>query len=367
VTVVNPVTVGAAVRTVGAAWNIITSGGGLSRKERAAVQAAREQGYTIGPRGYRDPQGRLVTQADVISAGKRPADPGYRPDLTEKRIPPLVRTPPPKVPKVPKLPGRAGRILDTAVAVAGGTGLFEAIRGGIDLIRERPLPAPSPKQPPPAPLPPATLPPAAASPTETIGGRSPFTAPPGPKRAPPPPTVTQMPQTPLPAPAPPAPIDTDRLGPLDVYTPYASIPAAPAPTGTVTPAPRTVLGMSPAQLAGLAVPTLLALLAGSSSGGRRRRDPLTQPQPLAPGGPTLGLPFVPGLPGSGLTPGAFPLPWPGGGGLSFGGGGSRTGECECPPKRKRKPKQAREVCYSGTFIERASGLSKTRKRKVPCR
>ena len=359
--VVNPVTVGAAVRTVGAAWNIITSGGGLSKKERAAVAAAREQGYTIGVRGYRDPQGRLVSQADVISAGKRPADPGYRPDLTEKRIPPLVRTPPPKVPKLPKIPGRAGRILDTAVAVAGGTGLFEVIRGGIDLIRERPLPAPAPKQPPPPPV--NAAPPAAALPE--LGYRPPFVAPPAPKQPPPPP-VAQLPAAPLPAPAPPAPIDTDRLGPLDVYTPYAAIPAPPAPTGTVTPAPRTILGLSPAQLAGLAVPTLLTLLAGSSSGGRRR-DPLTQPQPLAPGGPTLGLPFVPGLPGSGLTPGAFPLPWPGGGGLSFGGGGSRTGECECPPKRKRKPKQAREVCYSGTFIERASGLSKTRKRKVPCR
>jgi len=367
VAVVNPVTVGAAVRTVGAAWNIITSGGGLSRKERAAVEAAREQGYSIGARGYRDPQGRVVSQADVISAGKRPSEPGYRPDLTEKRIPPLVRTPPPKVPKVPKLPGRAGRILDTAVAVAGGTGLFEAIRGGIDLIRERPLPAPSPKQPPPAPLPPA-----AAAPNETIGGRSPFYQPPGAKQPAP---------QPVPRPLPPPsdtpgilvddgddmPIDTDRLSPIDVYTPYAAIPAPPAPSGAVTPAPRTVLGMSPAQLASLAVPTLLALLAGSSSGGRRRRDPLTQPQPLAPGGPTLGLPFVPGLPGSGLTPGSFPLPWPGGGGLSFGGGGSQTGECKCPPKRKRKPKQAREVCYSGTFIERASGLSKTRKRKVPCR
>jgi hypothetical protein len=361
---VDPVTIGAAVRTVGAAWNIITGGGGLSKKERAAIEAARDQGYTTGARGYRDPSGRVVSQADVISAGKRPSDPGYRPDLTEKRIPPLVRTPPPKVPKVPKIPGRFGRIAEGIAAVAGGTGVFEVIRGGIERIGERePLPEPTP---PPAPAAPIPAPPAYASPNEIIGGRSPFYAPPGPKIQPPPP-VAQIPATPLPAPAPPAPIDTERLGPLDVYTPYAAIPAPPAPSGSVTPAPRTVLGLSPAQLAGLAVPTLLALLAGSSSGGRRRRDPLTQPQPLAPGGPTLGLPFVPGLPGSGLTPGAFPLPWPGGGGLSFSGGGSQTGECKCPPKRKRKQKQAREVCYSGTFIERASGLSKTRKRKVPCR
>jgi len=361
VAVVNPVTVGAAVRTVGAAWNILTAGGGLSKKERAAVEAAREQGYTIGPRGYRDPAGRTVSQADVISAGKRPSDPGYRPDLTEKRIPPLKRPPPTPAPpsaRVPKIPGRFGRIIEGVLTVGGG------ILGSETILRQ--FPPPAPKQPPPPPVtapPPLAAPPGASWPE--VGYRPPFVAPPAPKQPPPPP-VAQLPAAPLPAPAPPAPIDTERLGPLDVYTPYASIPAAPAPTGTVTPAPRTVLGMSPAQLASLAVPTLLTLLAGSSS-GRRRRDPLTQPQPLAPGGPTLGLPFVPGLPGSGLTPGAFPLPWPGGGGLSFGGGGSQTDRCECPPKRKRKPKGKREVCYSGRYIERASGLSKTKLRKIPCR
>jgi hypothetical protein len=370
--VVNPVTVGVAVRTVGAAWNIITSGGGLNREQRAAIEAAQQAGYSVGVRGYRDPQGRVVSQKEVLRAGRaaqialpdappaaRPADPGYRPDLTEKRIPPLKRPPPaprPPTARIPKIPGRFGRIIEGIVTVGGG------ILGSEAILRQ--IPPPAPKQPPPPPV--NAAPPGASVPE--IGYRPPFVAPPAPKQPPPPP-VAQIPAAPLPAPAPPAPIDTDRLGPLDVYTPYASIPAAPAPTGTVTPAPRTVLGLSPAQLAGLAVPTLLALLAGSSSGGRRRRDPLTQPQPLAPGGPTLGLPFVPGLPGSGLTPGGYPIPspWPGGGGLSFGPGGSRTGECECPPKRKRKPKQAREVCYSGTFIERASGLSKTRKRKVPCR
>jgi hypothetical protein len=183
-------------------------------------------------------------------------------------------------------------------------------------------------------------------------------------KTPPPPTVASPIPAPLPAPTPPAPIDTDRLGPLDVYTPYASIPAAPAPAGRPTATPRTILGLSPAQLASIAVPTLLALLAGRSTGRGRApgvSDPLTVPQ-TPPGFP---LPTIPGL---GLTPGSFPLPYPGSE-LGGGGGGGRTLEDQCSElrKRKRKPKQAREVCYSGTFIERASGLSKTRKRKIPCR
>jgi hypothetical protein len=35
-------------------------------------------------------------------------------------------------------------------------------------------------------------------------------------------------------------------------------------------------------------------------------------------------------------------------------------------ERKRKRRKQRTVCYSGTYRERAKGLSKTRKRKIPC-
>ena len=45
--------------------------------------------------------------------------------------------------------------------------------------------------------------------------------------------------------------------------------------------------------------------------------------------------------------------------------------CACPPAKKdqksKRKKRAREVCYAGTYIERAKGLSKRKKRKVPCR
>jgi len=50
-------------------------------------------------------------------------------------------------------------------------------------------------------------------------------------------------------------------------------------------------------------------------------------------------------------------------GVASGPGGA----CECPPKKKRGPRKRRDVCYSGTYIERADGLTKSRKRKVQCR
>lgn len=54
---------------------------------------------------------------------------------------------------------------------------------------------------------------------------------------------------------------------------------------------------------------------------------------------------------------------------NFGGGGNTPGtkRCECKPKRKRKPKEPRTVCYTGTYTERADGLTKLKRRKVPCR
>jgi len=42
--------------------------------------------------------------------------------------------------------------------------------------------------------------------------------------------------------------------------------------------------------------------------------------------------------------------------------------CECEPgkKRKRSPRKPRTVCYSGTYKESATGISKTRREEVPC-
>jgi hypothetical protein len=247
-------------------------------------------------------------------------------------------------------------VIEGVATVAGGIIGSEAILRGIPEIIKR-MPVPAPQEPPP---------PAVISPEEggRIGvfGRRPLPAP-SPKRFPN-----------IPVGGPPVendPIEQDLevvppavLTPIDIYVGRIPFPTAPAPAGRPTATPRTILGLSPAQLASIAVPTLLALLAGRTTGRGRApgvSDPLTVPQ-TPPGFP---LPTIPGL---GLTPGSFPLPYPG---SEFGGGdrGDRTLEDQCSElrKRKRKPKQAREVCYSGTFIERASGLSKTRKRKVPCR
>lgn len=39
----------------------------------------------------------------------------------------------------------------------------------------------------------------------------------------------------------------------------------------------------------------------------------------------------------------------------------------CPKPKKRGPRKPRAVCYAGTFTERRNGLSKSRRRQVPCR
>lgn len=52
-------------------------------------------------------------------------------------------------------------------------------------------------------------------------------------------------------------------------------------------------------------------------------------------------------------------------GFGPGGVGFRS-SCECPPKKPRKPRKPRDVCYSGKYIERSDGTTKTKLRKVPC-
>jgi len=46
---------------------------------------------------------------------------------------------------------------------------------------------------------------------------------------------------------------------------------------------------------------------------------------------------------------------------------SPSDKCKCPPKRKGKPRKPRSVCWTGTYTERPDGLTKSRRRKVPCR
>lgn len=45
---------------------------------------------------------------------------------------------------------------------------------------------------------------------------------------------------------------------------------------------------------------------------------------------------------------------------------ARSADCACPPKKRRQPRRPRAICYSGTYVELANGLRKTKRRKVPC-
>lgn len=129
---------------------------------------------------------------------------------------------------------------------------------------------------------------------------------------------------------------------------------APAPAPVKTPLWRTLLP--------LATPVLGLATAGGKRSSRRR-DPLTQPQVdslpsgalgnlISSGGLTLDQSSVATYLSSGYgggTPGAV---------------GTNTCECKAPRKKRRKKK--RTVCYSGTYIERADGTRKTKRRKVQC-
>lgn len=127
-----------------------------------------------------------------------------------------------------------------------------------------------------------------------------------------------------------------------------------------TPAPRPVPppAKSPWSLATPFLPAMLSAFLVPGGARARRRDPLTQPQPDSP-----GAAFPDNAPGltpfysSGVSFGSFGPP--------AGTVGTNTCECKAPKPKRRKRK--RTVCYSGTYIERADGTRKSKKRKVPCK
>jgi len=44
-------------------------------------------------------------------------------------------------------------------------------------------------------------------------------------------------------------------------------------------------------------------------------------------------------------------------------------QCSCSEKKEKKKKNKRKdrsVCYRGTYVEKARGLLKTRRERVPC-
>lgn len=137
----------------------------------------------------------------------------------------------------------------------------------------------------------------------------------------------------------------DELG-GDIYVNQRRLPMPAAVPATPVKTPLWL------QLLGFAGPALLgALMPGQ--GNRtvlRLTDPLTQPR-------TDGNPFpLTGVQTAVQSFGAF-----GGSGGAVG-----TNTCECKPPRKKGRRKKRTVCYSGTFIERADGTRKTKKRKVQC-
>jgi hypothetical protein len=128
----------------------------------------------------------------------------------------------------------------------------------------------------------------------------------------------------------------------------------PAPRARLVPAPQAY------PLAFLA-PLALLLASSRSTSPSSLVQPIPQPQPQPaptplPGG-TLPLP----LPKPQPLPSPLTQPQP----APLGSTPSK-GDCDCTGARKRKPKKQRTICYAGDYRERRSGLTKERKRKIPC-
>jgi hypothetical protein len=148
-------------------------------------------------------------------------------------------------------------------------------------------------------------------------------------------------------------------GPKGYTGPYLSVPRI---TARRLPVPRVPARAPPAvklppkplwqQLLAF-TPAILPLLR-PSQGNRnviKLQDPLTPPS-------TGGLPF----------PQVSTLVSPYAQAFGYGASppGSKAKSCVCT-KRKRGPKKKRTVCYAGTFTERASGLNKRKRRRIPCK
>lgn len=134
----------------------------------------------------------------------------------------------------------------------------------------------------------------------------------------------------------------------DIYVDPKRLPVPKQPSPAPAPPAKQPLWLTLLPILG---PSLMGFLQ-PGQGNRtvlRLTDPLTQPQPEnRPLTPSQTV--VQSFGAWGGTPGAV---------------GTNTCECKAPRKKGRKKK--RTVCYSGTYIERADGTRKTKKRKVPCK
>lgn len=412
---VDPVSIGSAVVTV-ASWASSLFGGGssLNRQQRRALRAGVAAGYQpAGRAGYRAPSGQLVGRRTVIQAGRaalaqqpaapniaipsgmaetvfasaipsilRSADaaarrrrgsgPGYRPAYWKRLrdkyrtywecvegeggatdtnvencayvfglpnnargplpplLPPSTRRPVPTRP--PPLPPEVSRRVLTSARVLGrilgpvGWIFWPSETADDDFNLPDLEPAMDPvRQPPKGP------------------GRRPVIAPPPPRVRPEPPWPVYQPRFPgdfdLPQPGTP-PIQQPARPPDPVQLPI------PTPTRVPTRVPgRTPLPRIPGTRPGLPswLPYLPAVLPRPPASPSRAARPDRLPD---------------------LTP--FQQP-----GLPYAAPQLRPASRECPPcertKQRRKKREPRAVCYSGTYRERSRGLSKSRKRKIPCR
>jgi hypothetical protein len=282
---------------------------------------------------------KIIRAGGVVPApAKRPADPGYRPDLTEPRLPPLNRPPPPPPPpsRPPNAPrkgplGGPGSIRGQIVGYVVANGILWGITKAGEWIRQRAATA------------------AEIERGAVEGG--------GPRRG----------GRRGPAPA------SEQLSPIQIFQKRLPVPRVrpvlrPAPPPIVkqpTLEPVVITAQRiPVPVPVKPVPTWLKILKAIPAG--------TNPLSLLQGGKAsksskqLGRALT-ALEARGvssvLTQSSFS------GFSSFGGTPGKVGTktCECKPKRKKKPKVPREICYTGTYTERADGLSKVKRRKVPCR
>ena len=149
-----------------------------------------------------------------------------------------------------------------------------------------------------------------------------------------------------------------------VPTPVPASSPRPAPARTTAPRPVSSPTRTPRTPITIAKPSwmdLLRLIQRPRGGSTTVVLPLqlTTPTPTPTTTPTSQPKADP------LTaPQADPLSSPAGPGYTPPTGG-RTDNCDCKSK-KRKPAKPRTVCYKGSYVEKAKGLTKTKREKISC-
>lgn len=377
----DPVTLAAAASRVLTYASIAFGGGSLSKQEKRALEASGARGI----RGaFRLPDGSMVSRDRAIAIGsailagasppiappatppqtidnspkrrRTPGGPGYRPPswqpsplprpfewpTTDADIADWERSA--GVPSqgfvgpVPTIPDTLPQTLPTTVAstaarvLARVLGLpflifFPSETADDDTLPEL-LPQPLPRGP-------------TRRPRIRTTPRAPETEPPEGVRQPRFPGDPTTRSTPTPDPTI---LTVPQPDPIPLPTSWPQPVPVPAPTPTPTPTPWPYL-----------LPLLFPTPAVRPTPQPFANPPAAQPNPLYPGEPAPGTP--PGT--SPLTytqplrlPFQQPLP---------------NDPCSGRAQRPKRRRKRRTVCYSGTYRDRATGLSKTRQRKIKCR